>query len=286
MKNHRTPTGKQTPDLTGCVFHYLTVMSFAGYEKAKGYWTCQCRCGTIKNYLGSSLKRGNTKSCGCFKSEQLAARKTHVMTGASIYYAYNNMLRRCYDVTNDAYPRYGGRGITVCEAWRNSFDEFCKDMGPKPSPEHSLDRFPDLNGPYTPSNCRWALPKEQARNTRRNINISHNGENLSIAAWAEKANLSPHTLRQRLQTMPIEDAITLPVRQGYGGRAKPGESFPLGQGRFHIKVTHQGEMLSLLEWSERTNIPVQTLYARIQRQKWPVEKALTTLPGHRERKFS
>lgn len=127
------------------------------------------------------------------------------------YNAWQCLIYRC---TNPASPRfsyYGGRGVTVCERWRNSFDAFLEDMGPRPSPKHSLDRI-DNNGNYEPGNVRWATREQQQNNTRKNRLLTHNGVTLSVSAWARRLGIGKGALFYRLNSgWSVEDALTVPI---------------------------------------------------------------------------
>lgn len=109
------------------------------------------------------------------------------------------MIARCTRPSAPAFPRYGGRGITVCDRWRESFENFLTDMGPKPSPAHSLDRI-DNDGPYSPENCRWATAKEQSRNKRTNFLLTIDGATKTVAEWAELFGVDPHRAYHRLHS--------------------------------------------------------------------------------------
>jgi hypothetical protein len=118
------------------------------------------------------------------------------------------MINRCYYTTSVSYPNYGGRGITVCERWRQSFDNYMSDMGQPPSSLHQIDRI-DNNGNYEPSNCRWVTRKEQNRNTRRNVFIEYLGQRLCLTDWADKVRIDRSLLRRRLLSgWSVERALT------------------------------------------------------------------------------
>jgi hypothetical protein len=130
---------------------------------------CRCTCGTENIVRLAALRRGNTKSCGCFAKEQSSKRngrhrESHL---TAEYTAWVSMKGRCENPNNKDWDHYGGRGIKVCARWRNSYETFLADMGRKPSTELSLDRHPDNDGDYEPDNCRWATWPQQQRNKRR-----------------------------------------------------------------------------------------------------------------------
>lgn len=126
-----------------------------------------------------------------------AINRTHGASGTPTYTSWTAMRSRCRSVTNDAYTRYGGRGIAVCERWRNSFENFLADMGERP-PGTSLDRWPNKNGNYEPGNCRWATPIEQSRNQVTNRLLTFQGESLPISEWAQRAGVKRQTFRNRI----------------------------------------------------------------------------------------
>jgi len=124
------------------------------------------------------------------------------------------MKVRCHNVESDAYPDYGGRGIQVCDRWLNSFESFLEDMGPKPSPDHSIERI-DNNGNYEPGNCRWATREEQANNKRSNKRFLVDGEMKTITQLAKERNILVSTLARRLSRdgLSIEEALARPNRR-------------------------------------------------------------------------
>ena len=126
------------------------------------------------------------------------------------YGSWKGIIQRCCNPKSPAHHKYGGRGITVCERWR-SFKAFYEDMGPRPSPLHSIERI-NNNGNYELGNCRWATRREQSRNTRQNVMLVFSGRTQCIAAWAEERGMKPKTLCRRLKCgWPVELAITAPL---------------------------------------------------------------------------
>lgn len=155
----------------------LTVIEAAHLTDQGRFYRCACDCGGEVTVRGASLVRGNTRSCGCLKRELTAAmgkaRATHGHTVGGkptpTFNSWRSMRDRCYLRSNGAYAMYGGRGTTVCDRWRDSFENFLADMGERP-PGTSLDRI-DPFGNYEPGNCQWSTPTEQARNRRKTDEI-------------------------------------------------------------------------------------------------------------------
>jgi hypothetical protein len=142
-------------------FGRLLALNYAGDSK----WLCKCDCGTFKLVHTAALTRGTTRSCGCLQKELVRTRRTtHGASATPTYAIWHGMLSRCTNPNATGYRRYGGRGIKVYERWR-SFSNFLADMGERP-PGLTIDRYPDTNGDYAPSNCRWATWSEQAPNRR------------------------------------------------------------------------------------------------------------------------
>lgn len=183
-------------------------------------WECECVCGTRRAVRGSRLGSGRSQSCGCLHKEiqrkRLTGnniRGTHGMTKTPEFRAWTGMIQRCYNANHSAHPRYGGRGIKVCDRWVDSFENFFEDMGARPR-KGTLDRI-DNNGDYTPENCRWATRKDQANNRSSNHLITACGETKTISEWAKALGTSDSTIRNRIRVLgwSKEDAVTTPVRR-------------------------------------------------------------------------
>lgn len=190
----------QRLDVIGQTFGKLTAMREAEHpEGAARRIDCQCICGRMTTVWLTSLVSGNTKSCGCLRGDvNRANTRTHGKSETLEYSSWNHMRQRCLDPLHRAYKYYGGRGIVICDEWKDSFETFLNDMGPKPSQKHSIERI-DNDGNYTPANCRWALIAEQKRNTRQNHWLTYQGVTLCLTDWAARINMSPITLTNRLR---------------------------------------------------------------------------------------
>ena len=212
QKNTVTPPKE---NLTGNAYDHWTVIRFAGRDAhSMTYWECRCDCGTIRNVKQRNLLSGLSTSCGCSMAEKTRKRATvHGKYNTPEYIAWQSMKSRCYDTKGRSYKDYGGRGITVCPRWLDSFQNFYADMGDRPTPKHSLDRKENSKG-YCPENCHWATRKEQNNNARFNRRLTHHGETLTITEWSLRTGINLATLRHRLRKgWSVPDALGRPLRR-------------------------------------------------------------------------
>lgn len=217
-------------DMIGQKYGRLTVVAFAGKgAENRALWRCRCDCGNEIVLPGKSLRTGNTKSCGCLSKELSTQRivqinHKHGETGTRLFRIWTGMLTRCYNPNATNYQDYGGRGIVVCNGWRESYEAF-RDwaMSAGYTEGLTLDRKDNDRG-YFPDNCRWATHKQQANNRRSNVRVSHKGESYTVSEWADIAGMKRDTLAQRLNSghFSIKEAIEMPVAiRGKYSRFKP-----------------------------------------------------------------
>lgn len=185
-------------DLTGKTFARLTVLRQAPYQPGcnNAFWHCRCSCNGVEILVrGAYLVNGHTKSCGCLRREQ---RQTHGLYKSLEYNSWHQMLQRCTNPSNHKYASYAGRGITVDPRWHD-FATFYADVGPRPSPKHSLDRI-DNNGNYEPGNVKWSTRLEQQNNMRSNVFVEYLGQRMTLA---QAARAAIRVRRGRATTAPV-----------------------------------------------------------------------------------
>lgn len=217
LKKRRTREAN-TNDLTGHRYGRLVVLKQAPNKKHGVAWHCLCECGNGIIVYAAALRKGNTKSCGCFSRD--VHEKSNTTHGCSRrnkytkeYWAWAHMKDRCANSKNERWPHYGGRGIKVCDRWVKDFGTFLKDMGNAPSPKHSVDRI-NVNGNYEPGNCRWANHLQQANNKQTTKKIIYEGhEYNSMAELCRALNLNYQTLGhfRRKYNLPISEAVSKTV---------------------------------------------------------------------------
>ena len=203
-------------DLTGKHFGRLKILERNPKNDNHGgsRLDCECDCGNKITVQAGNLKNNHTQSCGCLNKEVTSkTNSTHGLTNTPEYYTWAAIKRRCYGTYSPDYPDYGGRGIVMCDEWKNDFTVFLRDMGPRPSSSHSIDRKNNDKG-YDKENCRWATRSEQQRNKRNSRSITFRGETKNVVEWAELYGLHYTTLAKRVFHLgwDIERALTTPTR--------------------------------------------------------------------------
>jgi len=195
-------------DLTGQKFGRLKVVSLLGSQNNRRIWNCLCDCGTSFSCASDRLRSGNTTSCGCYHKELVRnMATTHGLSHLPEYKVWKDMKARCYNSRNIEYENYGGRGIIVCDEWKESFESFYRHVGSRPTAEHTIDRQ-DVNGNYEPGNVKWSTHVEQARNRRNNRIVSYKGHDYVLAELADILDLDVKSLHGYLtRGKTVEDAV-------------------------------------------------------------------------------
>lgn len=213
----------KTLDLTNMTFHDLTAIERNGKDQNGSVaWLCRCVCGNTGTWSWRHLTSGNTKSCGCRKDRVAAARfRTHGKSTSPEYTTYMNMISRCEYRNRCDFKHYGGRGIAVCQRWRESFENFLSDMGPRPFPRATLERL-RVNEGYGPDNCVWASQKHQTRNKRNNRALEYNGRTMTIAEWSDETGVPQRMIWDRVFSLgwPVEEALNPARRNRWSRRPK------------------------------------------------------------------
>lgn len=254
-------------DISGRRFGRLSVlMPVSSPVTSETKFTCLCDCGKTKDIVGRSLTKGFTVSCGCYRNDQVGvSNSTHgaARIGADkrirkLYSVFNGMWSRCTDVNSSNYKNYGGRGIQVCDRWKD-FELFALDMGPKFHGGLSLDRINNDLG-YSSDNCRWADHVTQANNKTTNVFLEAFGRKQTGPQWAREFGIKYHTIRARLRLgWGVEDAISRPLVEAGQHSA--------------TKLVVMGETKTLQQWARVSGIAAPTIRARIKRGE-PIEQAI------------
>lgn len=183
-------------NLQGQQFGRLTVLEETSARKCKSVvWICSCVCGNLTAVPTHYLNSGNTKSCGCLRIDLGVVIKKHGKTNTVEYRIWAGMISRCYRQNDPSYVNYGARGISVCDRWKNSFEDFLSDMGLRPD-DLTLDRVDNEQG-YSPDNCRWATKLDQARNTRTNVFVEVQGKRMTLTEACALVQLPYNTVWNR-----------------------------------------------------------------------------------------
>lgn len=231
----------------------------------------ECECGTVKVVRATNLAMGRTRSCGCLRRDRAAALampRPRAIGMSPEYVAWNNMIARCHHEDNPQWHNYGGRGITVCDEWRKSFDRFLEDVGMRPTPDHSIERI-ENDSIYEKSNVRWATRREQGANRRNNRHVTIDGHRLTVTQACDRYRVvSPTTACHRLAKGWSDEAALL---QPTSPRATP--------------VTVDGVTYpSRREAARAYGLLPHTVESRVLQHGMSLEQALTTpLRGHARR---
>ena len=184
-------------------------------ETGAARWFCKCDCGNELVVPSNNLIRKNTLSCGCYQKDRTSeVKRIHGDRHTRLYTIWVDMRRRCSCSSEPSYKNYGGRGITVCKEWQESFLAF-KEWAMKNgySEKLTIDRI-NANGGYCPQNCRWATLKQQGNNRRNNVCVTVNGEIHTLSEWSEITGISYHTItKRRYRGWSDVDAVTMPVNR-------------------------------------------------------------------------
>lgn len=257
------PANFQSPILTGKTFGRLHVAWYAGRDPkfAEPLWLCMCQCGRTTTVSGRKIVSGNTKSCGCLRDE--LKWDVPVRLRSVRYSVWQKIKDRCLNPKDISYPNYGGRGITICQRWRESYDEFCNDMEPRPSMKYSIDRVDNDDGYHCgkcdeckqngwPANCRWATRLEQNRNTRK-VRWLHIGEECKrFVEWLEHYGVERQTFKERIKRgWTMMEAI--------GAAAPPMDT----KGHRSEFVCINGRTLRISQWRRRFNVTKNAFNGRI-----------------------
>lgn len=185
-------------NMTGKVYGKLTALFPTDRRSTAGniIWTFRCTCGSIATFDAYYVRRGRCIDCTDCSSERVRlSTLKHGKSETAEFSVWTDIQTRCYNPNRDSYQHYGGRGIQVCERWKKSFDDFLTDMGIRPD-GMSIERI-DNDGDYTPLNCKWATPKEQANNKRNVVRLEILGVTKTISQWAYVSGLKIKTIWSR-----------------------------------------------------------------------------------------
>lgn len=255
-------------DLTGQRFGRRVVVSNNrvrrdGWSRSKVL--CRCDCGELDFVDPRKLREGTSGMClACARTSYNPLRKHgHTAPVTPEYRTWKNMIQRCTDPNGNRYHIY--KDVDICDRWLggDGFVNFLADMGPKPTPDHSIDRKDNAKG-YSPENCRWATPKQQAQNRKNATKLTINGETKTLSEWADEAGVKYHTFRKRLKLgWTPEEALA-------GKRA--GRVFRHCKDTIYLTV--DGETKPVQEWSALTGQPADRIKQRVQRLGWSHKEAV------------
>lgn len=257
MEEVRLKQKKAKQDYIGIVYNRLTIISEVEKRKSERYFICRCICGNEKVFRLVNLKTGHSKSCGCMKVE--SAHNINLTHGESKktteYSTWCGIKRRCYNKKEKSYRFYGAKGIKMCDSWLNSFDNFLKDMGRKPTKFHTIDRK-NPNGDYCPNNCRWATVKEQQNNRSDNVKYNYDGKLYNLEELSFKLGIEKRTLYTRINKYGVDKQFLL----------KP-------KNYLQKLYEYKGQTKNLKQWSEFFGVPYKTFFNRVKYLGKSIEEA-------------
>lgn len=214
--------GSKLVDISGQRFGMLVAVKRIAIKPRRGsLWECKCDCGNTKAIFQCQLRQGKTKSCGCFFKKNVGKwNTTHGCSMTKAFRSWMGMIRRCHSEHDAAFARYGGRGIKVCEEWRNSFDAFLRDMGHPPTAKHSIGRI-DNDGHYQKDNCEWQTAAQQNANRSNSVFITIDGKTKCVSEWCRHfgVNVPAAFARIKYGWDPVR-VFTTPIRH-YWNRIEP-----------------------------------------------------------------
>lgn len=247
-------------DYTNKKVYKWTILHFSHKDKwGQPVYTCRCECGDIHDVNIYALKYGKSKACRHCCSHATKHKKSHTR----LYSLYYSIKDRCYNPNNRNYNNYGGRGIIMCDEWKNDFASFyywAQNNGYSDS--LTIDRI-DVNGIYEPQNCRWITMQEQANNKRTNRIISYKDKNYTVSQFCKELSLNEDTIRQRINVYGYTKAEDL---------LKPPHHIK-DTCKIYIKIN--GQEKSLSAWCEELNVNKETIRNRIRKYGYTPEQALT-----------
>lgn len=218
-QNEAVSRKKYPENITGMRFGKLVAIREVERDADKRRcWECKCDCGKLMVTAAKRLHNHTCQSCGCRRAKMVSdLQKTHGESKSDEYRIWASMKDRCYNPKSVSYRFYGARGVQVCSEWlnKNGFDKFIACLGKRPTAKHSIDRI-NSRGNYEPGNVRWATRKEQNNNARSNVNLTFQGEILTMAQWADKIGLPYGCLQQRIIKLKwtLEKALTTKIQPG------------------------------------------------------------------------
>lgn len=243
--------GRPVIDISGKRFGRLVVVEQVLSRGDQSIWRCLCDCGKTFEAAGGNIRSGRQASCGCGWLEAISTQNG--LSKKPEFGSYKAMLNRCYNLRNASYSNYGGKGIEVCKEWRNSFETFYRDMGPRPTPEHSIERKRGAEG-YYPDNCHWATPKEQGNNRITNVHYTLNNETKTLAQWCDHYGVAYSLASNRIKRgWSVEDALTKPSAMVGARAAAVGSK----------QIFFDGVTKSLRDWCDLLDLDAKETYSRI-----------------------